>query len=149
MPSDDLRAWLVQFGIREGTGPPPGQSFARSGWAPRIDLFDHERFVLLRVEVPGLGPDELTLIFDGESCTLTVRGDRRQPPIPPGRASAIRLEIEYGSFERTVELPEAAYDFGDARAELDHGMLSIFVPRNRGVEPTVVVARHRIRVVRH
>lgn len=148
MPRDDLQAWLVQFGIREGAGPAPGQSFARSGWVPRIDLFDHERFVLLRVEVPGLAPDEITLIFDGASGTLTVRGDRRQPPIPSGRISAIRLEIEYGAFERNVELPEAAYDFGDARAELELGMLSILVPRLQGAEPTMKVTRRRIRVVR-
>lgn len=149
MPRDDIQAWLIQFGIREAAGPATAQRFARSGWSPRIDLFDHEQFVLLRVEVPGLGADELELTFDGEACTLTVRGDRRQPPIPPGRASAIRLEIEYGAFERTVDLPQEPYDFGDARAELDQGMLSILVPKLRGGEPHRVVTRRRIRVVRH
>jgi HSP20 family protein len=150
MSGDDVRSWLLHFGIREATGfgraLEPSPQFVSRGWSPRIDLFDHEDLVLLRVELPGVDKDEVAIVAVPEQRAVVVRGVRQAPPSVPGRSAAVRLEIDYGPFERTIELPEAEFDYAEARAELADGMLSILVPKVRDEESQRVTLRHKIQV---
>lgn len=140
---------MLQFGIREaaglGSSLEPVTRYSKPGWTPRIDLFQHEAFLLLRVELPGVPPGSVGLTLDPAEGTLTVRGERNMPPLPGGRASAMRLEIDYGPFERAIELPSANVQTEDAQAELADGMLSILLPLRRE-SPEPHVRRYRIRV---
>lgn len=145
-----MRSWLLQFGIREaaGLGPSlePVARYSRPGWTPRIDLFQHDAFLLLRIELPGVPPRSVALTLDPAEGTLTVRGERSMPPLPGGRASAMRLEIDYGPFEREIELPSANILVQDVQAELADGMLSILLPlRYEPLEALVRPLKIRVR----
>lgn len=149
MPRDEIQAWLLQFGIREAAGLggsiEPVTRMSRAGWTPRIDLFQHESFVLLRVELPGVVGTSVGLMLDADEGTLTVRGERQMPRLPRGRASALRLEIDEGPFERVVELPEGYYALGKAHAQLSDGMLSVLLPLEQE-SPATAERRCRISV---
>lgn len=74
-------------------------------WEPPIDIVESAHALLVRVALPGVVPGDVQIRTDG--ARLSVVGLR-----PPAMAAATihRLEIPYGRFERTIELPAGRYD---------------------------------------
>jgi HSP20 family molecular chaperone IbpA len=56
---------------------------------------------------------------------LTIAGTRERPAVPAGRYQS--LEIEYGSFQRRLDLP-VEVDSARANASYERGMLRIVLP---------------------
>jgi HSP20 family protein len=100
-------------------------------WAPLLpftsahtfrveDYVEDDRYTI-RAELPGVDPDkdvEIT-VADG---TLTIRAERREEHKEPHRS-----EFRYGSFTRSVALPERA-DTEHITASYDKGVLEVSVP---------------------
>ena len=104
----------------------PRFATARHGFQPQIDCFRREEPAELHVvvELPGVDPDDVHLSIEGR--VLTIAGERRRPA-PDCRLSYYRLELEYGSFQRRLALPEDV-DVEATRATYERGMLTIVVP---------------------
>jgi HSP20 family molecular chaperone IbpA len=90
----------------------------RPAWQPPVDLFETERELQILVALPGVAPEQLTVVVDGDS--LVVVGER-QPPQRARGAAIHRIEIPYGRFERRIRLPPGRFAL-DQR-ELVHGCL--------------------------
>ena len=81
---------------------PAAERFREPCWRPSVDVYRTRRGWLLKVELAGVRPEDISLSVAGPR--LTVRG-RRRDCFGEGDARCYRMEITYSDFERTVELP--------------------------------------------
>jgi HSP20 family protein len=105
-----------------------------AGWCPRIDAFDRENDLVVRVEVPGVDPADIDLTV--EDRTLTISGKRHSDEtIEEGGFH--RREIFTGEFKRTLVLPEGL-NADEIKAKTANGMLEVTIPRRPEVLPRKV-----------
>jgi len=105
----------------------------RRGFRPHLDSFrsdDPPSFTVV-VEIAGIDADQVRVT--AAERTLVIAGDRRRLPCE-GRIYQ-QIEIEYGSFERVVQLPEDV-DLSQAEARYDRGLLTIVMPIAEKAAPT-------------
>jgi HSP20 family protein len=93
----------------------------REWWEPSVDVYRSPRGWLVKCDLAGVRPEDLSLTLHGSR--LTLRGTRRDWCLEEG-CHHYRMEISYSRFERTVELPE---EIGQARVttEFRDGMLLV------------------------
>jgi HSP20 family protein len=90
-------------------------------WNPPVDVYRVTDGWLLKFELAGVGPEDLSVTVEGRR--VTVRGSRIDRCLEPGCA-VHQLEIAYTRFERTVELPEHP-GRSSVRCEFHHGMVLV------------------------
>jgi len=83
-------------------------------WNPSTDAVETEDAYLFSLELPGLGPDDVTIEVSGN--TLNIRGEK-QSEERQDNDQVHFLERRYGSFQRTFELP-SPMDEKDVQAEV-------------------------------
>ena len=97
---------------------------------PLSELSEHEDHYHLRVEVPGLGPENLEVRLEGDQ--LVIEGEKKEEK----RAKHL-AEIVYGRIYRAYLLPKDAKKEG-IEARLAKGVLEVRIPREkRPEEPPV------------
>ncbi|MCC6231880.1 MAG: Hsp20/alpha crystallin family protein [Verrucomicrobiales bacterium] len=99
-------------------------------WVPNMDVFTHEGGVVIKAELAGIRREDLTLTVEGGR--LRIRGIRRDTPRAEG-SRFLMMEIEYGAFEASVELPHGL-DLGSARAVYLNGFLRIEFARAGSID---------------
>jgi HSP20 family protein len=111
-----------------------------SEWSPTADVFESKDRLVVVVEVPGLPPESLRVVFrDGE---LVLSGERRARRVGPG-SSFLCVERPHGRFERRIPI-DLSVDVGRARATLACGLLTVTLPRlreRRGRETVIPIER--------
>jgi len=95
----------------------PGQA----GWKPAADLFDTPDEVVLVVDLSGVNRDSIKMTL--EQNEFKIRGVREDIEDFHGRNYHL-MEINYGPFERTFELP-ARVDGDTVRVTYQEGILLI------------------------
>jgi HSP20 family protein len=97
----------------------------RHGFRPQCDCFrtDDPPVLHVVVELPGVDPETIGVAASGR--VLVIGGMRERPTIPGARYQS--MEIEYGSFERRVELG-VDVDAALATARYERGMLKVVLP---------------------
>ena len=97
----------------------------RRSFTPECDCYRTEDppAVHLVLELPGVDPDAVRIV--AVDSTLIVFGVRERPH--PTGARYHQVEIEYGPFERRIELTEDV-DADAATATYEDGMLLVEVP---------------------
>ena len=103
-------------------------------WAPRIDAFDREKELVIRVELPGVKPEDVEITV--EDRTLTISG-KRQFDDAEAEGGYHRREIFIGEFKRTLVLPEGL-NAEEISARAENGLLSVVIPRRPEVLPRKV-----------
>ena len=99
-------------------------------WSPAVNLYETEGTYLVCVDLSGVDKDKIDVeVLAGE---LSLRG-HRQVPWMDGRAGETKLrvhvmEIDHGSFCRTVELPKDAAQ-EQISASYRDGLLWIEIPK--------------------
>ncbi len=93
---------------------------------PNVDVASTDKEYSITVEVPGVDEKDvrLELTNDGQ---LIVRGEKRQEKEHKDRHYH-RIERSYGSFQRTLSLPEDA-NRDQINATFSNGVLTITCPR--------------------
>src|SRR6266478_6591952 len=97
-------------------------------WQPAINAFRCEGAVRICVDLAGV--DKSSIELSVESQRIVLRGSREAPEPAGGGGRAVQvlaLEIDYGPFEREVELP-VEVDVEGAHAEQENGLLWIYLP---------------------
>ena len=107
----------------------PCFSGPRRGFRPQCDCYhtDDPPAVHLVLELPGVDPDAVRIVAAGTS--LVISGRRKRPH--PAGARYHQVEIEYGPFERRIELAEDV-DAAAATATYEAGILRVEVPLSAG-----------------
>ena len=98
---------------------------ASSTFLPAADFYETTEGLVLRLELAGVAPEEVSLSLAGHE--LLVRGQRR-PPSREGIRRFIHLEMAYGLFERRFVLP-IAVDPQAVQARYADGILEVSLPR--------------------
>ncbi len=120
----------LQFIKRPGSNSGK-DDFTDANWVPNTDVYLTDAGLVVKVELAGMRREDLELTIEGGK--LRIIGNR-----PDGCRSAqckfLVMEINYGSFESVIELPEG-YDLSRARAAYVNGFLRIDVPEKVAAEP--------------
>jgi len=90
-------------------------------WRPAADVYRHAGGWLIKLELAGVVPDQVTVTAQGRE--LVVRGRRRDALRTPGYA-CYAMEIVYSEFERVFEFP-VALDRAELRTHYRDGMLLV------------------------
>ena len=107
-------------------------------WSPAMDVVEAEKEYRLHLELPGVDPKAVEItVQDG---VLTVRGEKRSEMAEKGETWT-RSERVYGSFQRSVTLPEGV-DASTVTAEGADGVLVVRIPKPEAKSP------HKIQVTR-
>lgn len=85
--------------LNDGDSPLTTASFV-----PAVDVYEDDKKVLLKLEVPGI--DEKDLDVSVENNTLTVKGERKFEE-EEKEENFHRIERRYGSFYRAFTLPSS------------------------------------------
>jgi HSP20 family molecular chaperone IbpA len=103
----------------------PRFSGMRHGFRPHSDCYRTEDPPTLHVvvEIAGVDPGSVEVVASGK--TLVVTGSRERPTAAGARFLA--MEIDYGTFQRRVELGEEI-DPARATASYDRGLLKVTLP---------------------
>jgi HSP20 family protein len=89
-----------------GLGRRPGSrgvAQATAEWAPSVDVLQKDRDLLVRVEMPGVKPEDVHVAVHNR--VLTISGERKVDE-EEERAGYYVRELRHGSFQRSMILPE-------------------------------------------
>lgn len=90
-----------------------------------VDISETKDLVLVRVEIPGLDPDDLEIWVSGD--LLTIKGQKRDESSEQ-RGFYHRVERRFGSFSRSVRLPCKVRE-EEVKASYNKGVLQIVMPK--------------------
>jgi len=93
---DDL---LEHFGL----GPHWPKAWESIGLRPALEFFVDDNKLTIRVDLPGIEPEDVDVKVAGGF--LTIKGSREEKR-DTSNTQFYRRETRYGSFERTIQLPE-------------------------------------------
>jgi len=103
--------WMPELGQLPGMGV----------WAVRTDIDESDEYFVVSMEVPGLGPEDLTLTIEGDRLVVEGEKSREQS----NKSSRFEhVERHYGRFRRVIALPPS-FAAGQPSAVLDKGVLTI------------------------
>lgn len=108
------------------------------GYFPLVDAWidkETKKFYLTMV-LPGVEPSEVSVLTQGN--LLTIKGEIKFPS-PKTETHYFYRELPYGTFERTLTLPEGV-DVEKLVAEFSHGLLQLSAPMVAGALP------HRVEI---
>ena len=103
------------------------------GWVPEMEVFEKNNRLTVRLDVPGLKPEELTVnVAEGR---LALEGERKHET-EEEKNNWYKRERTYGRFYRTVPLPEGV-NAKEVEATFKNGVLEVTVPlpTAKGVAP--------------
>jgi HSP20 family protein len=101
-----------------------------------VDEYYQDGSLVIRAEIPGIDPDkDVELTVTGGMLHIQV--ERREEE-KVEKEHYVRKEIDQGSFERTLPLPEGVTE-RDVKATYKDGMLEIVIPKAE-IEPTKKIA---------
>jgi HSP20 family protein len=96
-------------------------------WVPNTDVYATDEGLVIKVELAGISKEDLDLTVEGNR--MTISGFRRDEHRPAECKFQV-MEIDYGEFSSSVEVPEG-HDLAGAKAAYHNGFLRIEVPKAR------------------
>ncbi|MGB8029534.1 MAG: Hsp20/alpha crystallin family protein [Terracidiphilus sp.] len=112
--------------LNESEGPMTTASFV-----PAVDVYEDEKKVVLKLEVPGI--EEKDLDVSVENHTLTVKGERKFEK-EEKEENFHRIERRYGSFYRAFTLPSTV-DTENVAASYHAGVLKLELTKKPEAQP--------------
>jgi HSP20 family protein len=104
-------------------------------WRPALDVYETERAIVVRVELPGVRSEDVRVVVDGEYLQIT---GRRSLARAGESQRHLLIEIAQGPFERVLRT-RAQYDADRVTARLENGLLTIELPKKDGATRVVPV----------
>lgn len=102
-------------------------------WSPRVDVSEDENAIHVKAEVPGISEKDLNVTV--EHGVLTIDGEKKEErKEEDDKKRYIVSERSYGSFSRSIALPEAI-KADEIRASFKDGILTIEIPKAEEVKP--------------
>lgn len=98
--------------------------------APVVDLFEEKDEIVAKVELPGVGKEEIEVNVREHS--LTIKGEKKRKE-EVKEENYYRSERSYGAFVRTVELPQEI-QVDKARASFKEGLLEVRMPKSEAAK---------------
>ncbi len=105
-----------------------------AGFVPAVDVYEDEKNIVLKLEVPGVKLEDLDIQL--EKQRLTVKGERRFATEEKAE-NFHRIERRFGSFVRSFTLPQTVDNDG-VSAGYDAGVLTITLAKKAEAQPKQV-----------
>ena len=102
-----------------------------ASFIPAVDIYEDEKKVVLKLEVPGI--EEKDLDVSVENSTLTVKGERKFEK-EEKEENFHRIERRYGSFYRAFTLPTTV-DTESVAASYNAGVLKLELKKKPEAQP--------------
>ena len=102
-----------------------------AAFVPAVDIYEDEKKVMLKLEVPGI--EEKDLDVSVENNTLTVKGERKFES-EEKEENFHRIERRYGSFFRAFTLPSTV-DTEHVQAKYNAGVLKLELLKKPEAQP--------------
>ncbi len=119
--ADDLRTLFEEL----ATSLAHGQRAYSGECRPALDVLENDASVEVIVDVAGIEPDAVRILFRGG--VLLIAGEKAPPP-PSGPRTFHLVEREFGRFARAVRLT-GAFDVQRTRATMLDGELRVVLPK--------------------
>ncbi len=123
---DDILHEQPQLGILAQAGETP--------WSPAIELQETESELLLKVQLPGIQPEELDIQVSENAVFLA--GEHHEAT-KTNEKGVFRSEFHYGQFKRVVPLPTTIRR-EQVKAEMASGLLTLTMPKATPALPNLV-----------
>lgn len=124
---------------RRFDGEEPLRPIATGSWMPSMDVYETEDKIVTTLELPGIEPGDVEVSV--EDSTLTVSG-KREFSNEVKEEDYHRVERRYGSFTRSITLPQTA-DTEKVDAAYDKGVLTIEVAKAEEAKPKKIQVKGR------
>ena len=100
-------------------------------WSPAVDIYETDKAIVLKVELPGLSKDDINIEIKDDN--LILRGERKfEKDIR--EENYHRIERSYGKFSRSFSLP-GSIDRNKVDATFKDGVLEITIPKAEETKP--------------
>jgi HSP20 family protein len=114
---------LGNWGMQQGLNT--GGFNALGSFTPAINVAESDRDYKVTAELPGMDEQDIELSLHRDH--LTIKGEKKQEHEEKGNGYH-RVERSYGSFQRTVPLPQEV-DADKVEANFQKGVLTITLPK--------------------
>jgi HSP20 family protein len=112
-------------GLLEGNGR------SDQSWVPALDVWETESEIVYALDLPGVSEDKISVELDEGALTITGERQRMQEH---SDERFYRFERRYGTFTRTVGVPQGVSD-GDVSAAYKEGVLEVHVRKPEQRKP--------------
>lgn len=109
------------------------QEVTKTPTLPSVNVYEKADKIIVSADVPGIPEEDLNIEVSDDS--VTISGVRKLEE-ETREEDFYRHEVSYGSFSRTVALPNLI-DKEKAEAELKNGILTISLDKEAEVKPKV------------
>lgn len=121
--ADEVDRMFDDFGLGRRWRGSPAIADIRA-WSPEVEVLQRANELVVRADLPGMSKDDIKV--DVTDDAITIQGERRHEH-EEEREGFYRTERSYGSFYRTIPLPEGAMS-DQAKASFKDGVLEITLP---------------------
>lgn len=94
-------------------------------FTPTCDVYEKDDKIVVKSQIPGVKPEEVDIEVREDS--VVIKGERKEEK-EVKKEDYYRRESAYGSFYRTIPLPQPVKS-EDAQAEFEDGILTITIPK--------------------
>jgi len=105
------------------------RDWARERWIPKVETFRKNGKYVIKADLPGVEAKDIHLSV--EENHLTIRGERKMDKETKKKNLRTR-EIFYGSFERSLPIPEGL-KVEEIKAKYHDGVLEITAPMGKSL----------------
>jgi HSP20 family protein len=112
-------------GLLEGNGR------TNQAWVPALDVWETESEIVYALDLPGVPEEKISVELDEGALTITAERERAQEK---SDERFCRFERRYGSFSRTVGLPQGVGE-NDVHADYKDGVLEVHVRKPEQPKP--------------
>jgi len=134
--SDEMDRLFENFGTGRSLFPSPSTQGGAwdvgdynegmpSMWSPHVEVRERNGKLVIEADLPGMKRDDISV--ETRENELTISGERRQEEQKEEQGGYYHSERSYGSFYRTIPLPEGAIA-DKAQARFKDGVLEIRLP---------------------
>jgi len=128
--ADEVGRIFDDFGLGHGWSRVPAPAADLVAWAPPVDVTQHNDELVIRVDLPGMDRNEVNVNVADNA--IMIQGERHRVQ-EEERDGVYRSERSYGTFSRTIPLPEGTTT-DQAKASFKNGVLEIRIPAAPGVK---------------
>jgi HSP20 family protein len=112
-------------------GVPVYDNHRQAALVPPADVVETDTAVELRLDLPGVDPEQIEVKLDGNMLTISAE---RKNERTEGSKGWIRQERAWGTFSRTFTIPNTV-DGAHPEAAYKHGVLTVTLPKKEEVVP--------------
>ena len=111
-----------------------GDESGLASWSPAVDVYETPNEMIVKADLPDINEKDIDIRL--ENNLLTVSGERKFEK-NPSEENYLRVERSYGSFSRSVTLPNTVNPEA-IRAEYTNGVLTVHLPKREESKPRQV-----------